>query len=145
MSLPTTPSKADDPIERAKQSLTANWGIKFPPRDPVASPSKRDSNAIDERIHSYIQYLYYSKSTIEGATPLNFTLAEFDQEAPNIISSWQFKPRAETGVIPTRSQTDSSLRRDFLHRRNELPDSLSKKIDGISGAYVRRYYAKNQE
>ena len=128
MSAPTTPSKADGSIEELKQTLAAEWGLQFPARDPLASPSKRDTSAIDERVHRYIRYLYFNKSLLEGATALGYAIAQFEQAASTIISEWQTKPRAEAGVAPTRPQAESAVRRDFLRRRSYHGDGPSKEL-----------------
>ena len=142
MNAPTTPSKADDPIEKVKQSLATQWGLRFAPRDPVASPSKRNPSAVDERIHAYIRFLYYNKTFLRNSKPLEYAIGQFAQVAPAIISEWSFKPRAETGVLPTYPQTDSLLRSDFVRRRDELDPGLANdlmlRLEHVLGDVARK-------
>ena len=118
----------DDAIESIKQSLAAKWGLHFPVRDPVASPSKRDRDAIEEKIHFYITFLHYRKPPTEGAVALRSAIAKFEQEASAIISEWRSNPRAETAVVTSRPMAESSLGRDFLHRRDELGPDVSRQL-----------------
>ena len=128
MVTPVTPQRTGDAIEEIKQSLSVKWGLRFPARNSVSSPSSRNHSAIEEKVHNYIRFLYYAKSPAEGA--LDFGVAQFEKEAPRIISEWQFKAQAEPGVIPSRKAGESALRRDFLKRRPDLNEKPIKAIDG---------------
>lgn len=115
MSHPATPTKADDEIERLKGSLVAKWGIKFPARDPVWSPSRRDRNRVEDQILACMQFLYFR----EGA--LRYAINQFEQHALTVYTQWQFKPHAEPDVLPSREAAQSVLKQDFLHKR-EVPE-----------------------
>ena len=114
---PATPNKADDGIERIKQQLAAIWNLQFPVRDSTWSPSKRDPTSLPDKIHGLIQYLYYGKGHALGA--LDYAIKQFEKQAPLILSQWQFKPRAELGVVPSRHEP-SEMKREFLHKRHSL-------------------------
>ncbi|KAL9125091.1 MAG: hypothetical protein Q9217_005654, partial [Psora testacea] len=114
---PTTPTKPDDGIEEIKRTLTAKWNLQFPARDSNWSPSKKDPTSLPDRVQGVIQYLYYGKGPALGA--LDYAIEQFDAQASLIVSKWQFKPRAELGIIPTHREP-SALNRDFLHKRKGL-------------------------
>ena len=119
---PTTPSKADDEIESIKLSLTAKWGIVFPARDSGWSPSRRDPNCLEDQILKWIQFLYWNG----GA--LGYAVEEFESNAVKIHSQWQFKPRGDADVLPSREAPQSALRHDFLHKRVELGEAAVKEL-----------------
>lgn len=124
---PSTPTKADDGIERLKQSLSAKWGIQFPNRDSAWSPSRRDPNRVEEKILAIIQFLYFR----EGA--LHHAIEQFEKTAATINSQWQYKPRGEAGVIPSRGEgrdltRESAVKQDFLHKRAPLEESAIKDL-----------------
>ena len=119
---PTTPSKADNEIEGIKKSLSAKWGIKFPPRDLGWSPSRRDLSRLEDRILSCIQYLYFK----DGA--LKYAIDQFERHATTVYSDWQFKPLGEPDVIPTHEASKNRLKRDFLHKRAPLGDDVVKEL-----------------
>ena len=109
---PKTPSKADDGIERVKQVLSTKWGIRFPVRDTPTSPSKRNMDLVEEKISGLIQYLYFKDSA------LDYALKRFEENAVQISSHWQFKPRGEPDVLPSLAHSQSALKQDFLKRRH---------------------------
>ena len=115
---PTTPSKADNDIESLKTSLSAKWGIKLPPRDLVSSPSQRDLTRMEDRIHECMRFLYWKK---DGS--LGYAIDQFEEHAATVYSDWQFKPRGEQDVIPTREVSKSRLKKDFLHKRAPLGET----------------------
>ena len=119
---PTTPSRADNDIEGLKTSLNAKWGIKFPPRDLISSPSERDLSRPEDRILGCMQFLYWK----EGA--LKYAIDQFERHAATVYSYWQFKPRGELDVVPTREASESGLKRDFLHKRVPLGDDAVKEL-----------------
>ncbi|KAL9101734.1 MAG: hypothetical protein Q9163_003032 [Psora crenata] len=114
---PTTPSRADDGIERIKQNLAAKWDLHFAARDASWSPSKRDPTSLADKVHGVIQYLYYRKGPASGA--LEYAIKLFEAQAPLLVSEWRFKPCAELDVTPTRRES-SGLNRDFLSKREKL-------------------------
>ena len=120
---PTTPSKADNDIEGLKTSLSAKWGIKFPPRDLVWSPSRRDLSRLEDRIHERIRFLYFQK---DGS--LTYAIDQFERHAASVYSHWRFKPRGELDVVPTREASENGLGRDFLHKRAPLGDDAVKEL-----------------
>ena len=119
---PTTPSKADNDIEGFKTSLNAKWGIRLPPRDLVLSPSRRDLSRTEDRILGCMQFLYWK----EGA--LKYAIDQFERHAESVYSKWQFKPRGEIDVVPTREASEGGLKRDFLHKRVSLGDDAVKDL-----------------
>ena len=119
---PTTPSKADNDIEGLKTSLNAKWGIKFPPRDLISSPSRRDLSRQEDRILGCMQFLYWK----EGA--LKYAIDQFERHAETVYSYWKFKPRGEIDVVPTREPSESGLKRDFLYKRVPLGDDAVRKL-----------------
>lgn len=124
MEAPSTPQRLRDPIEDMKQLLSTEWGLGLPVRPPVSSPSERNRHAVDEKIYSYIHFLYYSKSSPDRAA-LYYAIALFRQEARVILSQWQSKPQAEAGVIPIRQDVTGL---GFLHHRDELDDDTSRDL-----------------
>lgn len=112
--LPITPSKVDEGIEKVKQSLSAKWGIRFPVRDATYSPSKRDMSLAEEKILVLIQLLYFRG----GA--LDYAIEQFEENAAQIISKWQFKPYGEPDVLLSLEASKSALKQDFLKKRPAL-------------------------
>ena len=119
---PTTPSKVDDGIEKIKQSLSTKWGIRFPLRDAIVSPSKKDMTLVEEKILVLIQMLYFR----EGA--LEYAIAQFERNAAQVVSEWQFKPHAEPDVLLSLPQSQSALKQDFLRKRDDLPPKAVKQL-----------------
>ena len=113
--LPRTPSKADDGIERLKLSLTTKWGIQLPVRGSTWSPSGRDPNRAEERICTYIQFLYFRDAALDTA------IANFERNAVAIDSKWQYKAKAELDIIPSRESSQHDSRGSFLRTRNDIP------------------------
>lgn len=130
--LPKTPSKVDDRIERIKQSLSTKWGIRFPVRD--ATPSKRDKSRVEEKILGFIQFLYFK----EGA--LGYAIEQFEKNAIQIVSQWQFKPHGEPDVLPSFTHSRSALKQDFLRKQpvlsaqavTELTESLKCVLNSVA-------------
>jgi hypothetical protein len=122
---PKTPTKADDGIEQLKQSLSAKWGIQFPVRDSKWSPSHRDSSLVEEKIAHRIQFLYFQAGALRHA------IEQFERHAFTLCSLWQFKPRAEVDVLPSRECEDSALKKDFLHKRRQLEGDEVEKLKEI--------------
>lgn len=112
--LPKTPSKVDDGIEKIKQSLSTKWGIQFPVRDATYSPSKRNMSLAEEKILVLIQLLYFRG----GA--LAYAIENFEKNAAQIISRWQFKPHGEPDVLLSLEVSKSTLKQDFLKKRPAL-------------------------
>jgi len=111
---PSTPSKADDGIEQLRILLSQKWSISIPRRDFTWSPSRRDPNQVEDKISARIQFLYFK----EGA--LTFAINEFEKRAYPIRSNWQYKPRGDPDVLPSREPGASTLRQDFLRKRASL-------------------------
>ena len=112
--LPITPSKVDEGIEKIKQSLSAKWGIRFPVRDATHSPSKRDMSLVEEKILVLIQLLYFRG----GA--LDYAIGQFEENAAQIISKWQFKSYGEPDLLLSLEASKSALKQDFLKKRPAL-------------------------
>ena len=119
---PTTPSKVDDGIEKIKQSLSTKWGIRFPLRDAIVSPSKKDMTLVEEKILVLIQMLYFR----EGA--LEYAIEQFERNAAQVVSEWQFKPHSESDVLLSLPQSQSALKQDFLRKRHDLPPKAVKQL-----------------
>ena len=122
--LPKTPSKVDDGIERIKQSLSTKWGIRFPVRD--ATPSKRDKSRVEEKILGFIQFLYFK----EGA--LGYAIEQFEKNAIQVVSQWQFKPHGEPDVLPSLANPKSALKQDFLRKQHVLsPQAVTELTESL--------------
>ena len=119
---PTTPSKVDDGIEKIKQSLSTKWGIRFPLRDAIVSPSKKDMTLVEEKILVLIQMLYFRKGALE------YAIEQFESNAAQVVSEWQFKPHAEPDVLLSLPQSQSALKQDFLRKRHDLPPKAVKQL-----------------
>ena len=117
--LPRTPSKADDGIESVKQSLSVKWGIQLPRRGSVWSPSHRDPKRLEEKICTFIQLLYFRGGALDLA------ISSFEENAVHIYSEWQYKPRAETDVLPNRQLSVDTPDETFLLKRTELPKNAT--------------------
>lgn len=120
---PETPTKADDGIEKLKQSLSAKWGIQFPARDSTWSPSRSNLSLVEEKILTRIQFLYFR----DGA--LRHAIEQFEKHASTLCSQWQFKPRAEVDVLPLREY--STLKKDFLQKRDQLDRGTIKELTEV--------------
>lgn len=122
-SLPKTPKKADDAIEKIKQSLSVKWGIQLPERGSTWSPSRRDPGRVEEKICTFIQMLYFRHSALDIA------IINFEKNAINVYSKWQYKPKAENDVIPSREKPESKSEKGFsLRKRNDLPVQAVKEL-----------------
>lgn len=119
---PSTPTKADDGIERLKQSLFVKWSIQFPSRDSAWSPSRRDPNRVEDKILAVIQFLYFRDGALQVA------VEQFEKCAGTVYSKWQFKPRGEPDMIPSREGVESTVKRDFLRKRGQLEGSAVKEV-----------------
>lgn len=118
---PTTRGKADEKIEQLKQSLSAKWNISLPERGATWSPSHRDLSRLDEKICTSIQFLYF-----RNAAALDIAIQDFEKNARNVYSQWQYKPKAETDVIPSRGLSRDKSEGEFLRKRKELPAAAIK-------------------
>ena len=125
LSQPKTPSKADadTEIEDIKKSLTAKWRIEFPARDSTWSPSRRDPKRVEDRISARIQLLFF-----KDKRKLYSILKQFDKNAIQIESKWQFKPHAERDVVPSSETPNSALRQEFLKKRSTLSEDAIKEL-----------------
>ena len=121
---PQTPTKAkaNDDIERTKQSLSIRWGIRLPERDSLWSPSRSDQHKLEEKISNMIQFLYFK----DGA--LDVAIKNFEGNAVNIQSEWVYKPRADADVIPNRGVSKHQKRETFLQKRGDLPAPAVKEL-----------------
>ena len=79
------------------------------------SPSRRDLHLPEEQISTRIQFLYYKGGALDVA------LDHFERNAASIFSKWQFKPRADPDVLPSRPPSDSLPRKDFLRKQVTIP------------------------
>ena len=120
---PTTPSKADNDIEKLKTSLSAKWGIRFPPADFILSPSRRDLSRTEDRILGCMQFLYWKK---DGS--LGYAIDQFEKHAATVYSHWQFKPQGDPDVVPRREASKSRLKKDFLHKQAPLSAAAVKDL-----------------
>ena len=122
-SLPRTPSKADDGIESLKLSLTAKWGIQFPERGSTWSPSHRDPNRSEDKIHNLIQFLYF-----RDAVALGTAISNFEGNAINVHSEWQYKAKAEVDVIPHRATSRNRQEGNFLRKQTNISAATVKEL-----------------
>jgi len=127
MQAPKTPSKAGDQIDSLIQSLSTKWGLQYSRRDEKWSPSRRDPNSLQDKIHACIQYLFYGKGPAKGA--LEHAIAQFEVYAPSIVSKWRFKPLSDPAVVPMGSgSSTSALRKDFLQKRGDLSHTAVREL-----------------
>lgn len=124
MSLPHTPTKADDGIPLIVRSLSAKWGLQIPPRDAQWSPA-RDSRPelVEDQVHGRIRYLYY-----QNRDALQYAIDRFEKHAILAFSQWQFKPRGDLNVLPIRSEHASALRRDSFLKRSEITEDIAAEL-----------------
>lgn len=59
---------------------------------------------------------------------MDHAIDQFEKHAATVYSDWQFKPRGELGVVPTREASKSGLKKDFLHKRTPLGDAAVKDL-----------------
>ena len=121
-SLPQTPSKADDGIRKVKQKLSAKWNIQLPERGSIWSPSSRDYNHEEEKINTFIQFLYFRPGALDLA------ISNFERNAASIHSEWHFKPKAEADVIPHRELSRRGSGTTFLKKRDDVPESATNDL-----------------
>lgn len=122
---PQTPTKADDGIEKLKLSLSTKWGIQWPIRDALWSPSRKDPNRVEDKILACIQYLYFRNDA------LAYAVEQFEKHVLVLCSGWQFKPHAELDVLPSIEPHKSFLRHEFLRKRDEIPKAAVKELTEI--------------
>jgi hypothetical protein len=111
MSLPSTPSfrKANAEINKIVYDLAQQWNLQLQIRDTTWSPSKTTNEPIDQEIFSCIRFLFF-----KDRLALDSAITQFEQHAKTIQSAWRFKPRAESDVIPSRTNDHSAKREDSL-------------------------------
>ena len=118
MSVPTTPTKQGEDINRLLRSLNTEWGLRLPVRDKPISPSKiprRDRRG--ERIYQKIRYLSF-----KNPEALQVACAQFETHAKQQESLWVYKPHAETDILPSRPAAEFLLRKKAYSRFNEVSE-----------------------
>ncbi|KAL6722297.1 hypothetical protein ACLMJK_001404 [Lecanora helva] len=120
--IPRTPNKADDGIEKVKQSLSTTWGIRLPSHDSLWSPSRRDPYCAEDKISSLIQLLYFKPYALDEA------LRNFERNAATIHTKWQYKPRADIDVVPNRAASLRPRKETFLRTRDAVPAAAEKDL-----------------
>lgn len=140
---PHTPSKkGEDEVSRILKDLSDRWGLYFPPRDQTWSPSLARPDSVEDRIRFRIKFLYF-----KDKNALNHVLHDFDKHANELCSKWQYKPKGQRDVIPSRPPPESAVRRDaFLKRdshRAEALEEMMQCLDHLTRDVVDR--VKNKE
>ena len=128
---PTTPRKQVDKIRDFKGTISARWGLKFLEEEALSSPSTRDRKSIAVRVDFLIGALCHREGALEEV------LEQFTRKATEITTEWQYKPRADTAVLPMRGYRDKPLTADFLHRQpkssgrmqDDLMETLESKLN----------------
>lgn len=125
MSLPSTPStrKANAEIKKIVYDLVQKWNLQLPIRDATWSPSKSPNEHIDQQILSCIRFLFF-----KDRSALDSAITRFEQHAKTIQSEWRFKPRAESDVIPYRTEYQSAKREEFLAVEVALDEKVSANL-----------------
>ncbi len=124
---PKTPSSAGHQIDNLIQRLLADCGLQYSRREEKWSPSRRDPNSLQDKIHGCIQYLYYRKGPARGA--LDHAIKQFEAHAPSIKSEWRFKPLSDPAVVHIGSDPSTSApRKDFLHKRGDLSHTAVREL-----------------
>ena len=77
---------------------------------------------MEEKILDLIQFLYFK----EGA--LGYAIEQFERNAVQIVSQWQFKPHGEPDVLPSFAHSKSALTEDFLKKQHELSPQAVKEL-----------------
>ncbi|KAL9609212.1 MAG: hypothetical protein Q9167_006010, partial [Letrouitia subvulpina] len=134
MSTPGTPTKADNAIRVITDTITAKWGLQFPPIDTPRSPLQKDRGRPEEKVLSLLQYLYFhDKKNADGAT--DWAISNFEQYALQAHSQWVTKPNADVDVLPRRA-----LRSESASYRNSLPKKVplsSEMMDDLMQCLLR--------
>ena len=137
MFLPSTPtkgSKEHNEINSVIQNLSTSWNLDLPVRDASWSPSRNTAGSGENEIYQRVKFLYW-----KDKQALNCAVAEFERRAK---SNWVQKPRADPGVLPSRSVRSSTRRDTFLKKRSisdeeaadlrnvlvDVLESVSKKV-----------------
>ena len=133
MPVPSTPSsnQADADINNIVLDLNSHWNLQLPIPDSNWSPSKSCSEPRDQQIHSCIRFLYF-----KDRSTLNDSIEQFRRHASALKSNWQFKPRAESDLLPIRTRQQSATREQALavevaiseKESTELRDCLLAKL-----------------
>ena len=98
MSVPTTPTKQGQDINRLLRSLNTEYGLTLPVRDAPISPSKIPRHdRRDERIYQKIRYLSF-----KDPQALQLACSHFKIHAKQQESLWVYKPHAETDTLPSQ-------------------------------------------
>ena len=125
MPVPSTPSsnQADADIYNIVLDLNQQWKLQLPIRDSTWSPSKSCSKSSDQQIHSCIRFLYFKdRSTLDDS------IEQFRRHASVLKSDWQFKPRAEADLLPTRTRQQSATREQALAAEVAISEKESTEL-----------------
>ena len=116
MSVPTTPTKQGQDINRLLRSLNTEWGLRLPVRDTPISPSKIPGHdRRGERIYQKIRYLSF-----KDPKALQIVCANFEAHAKQQESLWVYKPHAETDTLPSQPAAACLLRKRAGSKLNEV-------------------------
>lgn len=128
MSVPSTPRKKGEEINRIAYELNARWGISLPIKRMEESPSK-GQDRMEEQIYQRIRYLYF-----RNEAALVKALSRFESLAGSVASGWKFKPGADLDTLPSGSNEEFHLRRRSVQ---QLPELSSKHVQQLTTALLR--------
>ncbi|MCJ1473561.1 hypothetical protein MMC13_002212 [Lambiella insularis] len=124
MSLPTTPSKKGEEINRIVWDLNSKWGLELPIRSAPQSPSKiPNPHGRAEKICNRIRFLFFRDNEA-----LQTACKRFDHHAKQISAQWIYKPRADTDTLPSRA-TGSSLQNESWLKRNDVDENTRNALE----------------
>lgn len=126
---PKTPTKKDDELTLITNTLSAKWGLRFPLRGPLWSPSQIvHPNSSGEQVLSRLKFLSF-----KDKEALQYALNHFEGQAGETrsgiqCSQWVHKPQAEMDVIPRRSPHSKPLDRNSFLKRMEIDEATASKL-----------------
>jgi len=95
---------------------------------------------IHQRAHRSANPLLHTFSVLQGPFGLGSAITRFEQHAKTIQSEWRFKPRAESDVIPYRTEYQSAKREEFLAVEVALDEKVSANLKECLLAKIKPVY-----
>lgn len=124
MSVPTTPSKKGEEINRIVWDLNSRWGLELPVRSAPQSPSKiLNREGTGERIYRSVCFLFFRNN--EG---LQRALSQFEKHAWQHSTQWVYKPLAESDTLPSHATGSLSSNHTWL-KRNEVDGTKTRALE----------------
>ena len=119
-SLPVTPSRKGEEINKIVSALNTKWNLNLPVKSTPQSPSRVLSpESQEEQIFSAIKLLFFQDNDA-----LHHTCKQFANHAEQHLSDWVPKPNGETDTIPSRGVTNPYHNgNSWLKTRSTVNDS----------------------